>query len=213
MGKKQRPQTGGEEAQAQNVQNRDIIQRLNFLYQASVHLAHASTSTSTTTPDAPSASNRARNASRRRQTLSLHDLSRSYAQTMRAVGARTVTRIDPAVKRSLCKGCASVLLPGTTAHVRVATSRSHEHAVRTQCKACGASRTIPCPPGAAEIGDASDERQAEELPRGSKRHPRKRPCNVPFFERPEHIVFRGHERLIAATPQEDDVIDMDQDAN
>lgn len=89
MAKKQRPQ-GGEDAQAQLVQNRDILQRLNFLYQASAYLAHASP------PDAaraPASTSRARNAARHRHTLSLHDLSRAYTQSMRAVGLRTVTRM------------------------------------------------------------------------------------------------------------------------
>ena len=101
-----------------SVVNRDIIQRLNFLYQASVYLS------SCNPPKSP-------------RLVSTRDLAKDYISTMRAVGKRTTVRMyvlssrsrlirldqehrrDPAVKRTLCKGCNITLIPGATATVRI----------------------------------------------------------------------------------------------
>lgn len=66
------------------------------------------------------------------------DLSRIYVATMKTIGQKTVVRMysflaipdfhlfsmlafsrDPSIKRTICKGCAVVLIPGSTATVRV----------------------------------------------------------------------------------------------
>ncbi|EJD52829.1 Rpr2-domain-containing protein [Auricularia subglabra TFB-10046 SS5] len=200
MARKQRQGAGGEDAQAQVVQNRDTLQRLNFLLQASTYLASAPAPTTAPDPAPSDNRKRARNASRRRRTLNLHDLSRAYAQDIRAVGSRTVTRIDPAVKRAICKGCGTVLIPGSTSQVRILPSSTHRHVTRTKCTACGATRVIPCPPqepdgSSALLGDTA-KADTEYDQEGNARQKRERvKGKIPFHERPEHIVFRGRERL------------------
>ena|ERR1700722_4823171 len=111
-----------------NVANKDIIQRLNFLYQASVFLSGI--------PDL-SYCNRSR---RKRRYFTAGDLSRAYIGSMKTVGKKTTVKMlvsitvpgrcanpnfrDPTVKRTLCKGCSTVLVPGATAYVRVKGSSS-----------------------------------------------------------------------------------------
>jgi len=138
MGRKQN-QNASEDAQLQVVQNRDLLQRLNFLYQASQYLAQcagsstgttvrpnssvdlvhnpligqdealAQASASHTTADTGAATiggaitttknpagrkKKPRNVNRHHSApLSLLDLSRSYIDSMRSVGSRTVTRM------------------------------------------------------------------------------------------------------------------------
>ena len=112
-----------------NVSNRDIIQRLNFLYQASVLL-----NTMSSSQPQSATSTRQRN---RNKCVSTSELSRSYIDTMKTVGKKTNVKMfvvvlprplqmshrvfpsDPSVKRRLCKGCSSVLVPGMSAKVRI----------------------------------------------------------------------------------------------
>ncbi|EPQ57096.1 Rpr2-domain-containing protein [Gloeophyllum trabeum ATCC 11539] len=148
-----------------SISNRDILQRLNFLYQAGVYLS--------TLPGEPSSratpssgrpqkrSKRKRNVKHddiRKSRVSSFDLARTYIDTMKSVGQRTVVKMDPSVKRTLCKSCNSVLIPGTSATVRVKSSSSHGHIVTYTCSTCHTSRRIPAPPVLlAEPGISSQE--------------------------------------------------------
>ncbi|XP_063235936.1 ribonuclease P protein subunit p21 [Bacillus rossius redtenbacheri] len=73
-------------------QGKESFQRMNFLYQAS-HLL-------TKIPEA-------------------RDVATSLGHVMVAVSKKSVLRMEPAVKRTLCKGCHGVLVPGVTARVRL----------------------------------------------------------------------------------------------
>ncbi|EIN11439.1 Rpr2-domain-containing protein [Punctularia strigosozonata HHB-11173 SS5] len=147
------------------VANRDILQRLNFLYQASVYMnsiqppsAHAGPSQSSIKPDAAapvaatpgeaSAPSRpvATKKRRPRRTIRTTDLAREYVKDMKLVGRKTTVRLDPSVKRTICKGCNLVLLPGTTARVRIHASCSHGNAIVYTCLSCHMLRRIPAPP-------------------------------------------------------------------
>jgi ribonuclease P protein subunit RPR2 len=133
MGKKTKDQVPN----ANSVPNRDIIQRLNFLYQASVYLdalPTASVSNEHLTLDSMITKTK-----RPRRSVNAKDLSRSYIRSMKIVGQKTTVKMlvtflsprllflthglttssDPTVKRTLCRGCDAVLVPGTTASVRV----------------------------------------------------------------------------------------------
>lgn len=90
---------------------------------------------------------------------------------------------DPTLKRTLCKQCDTVLLPGSTATVRIKSttlsahltsndsyisvaSGSHRHAVTYTCLACNTSRRIPAPPivdvNSATPQSADSEAQAAQ---------------------------------------------------
>ena len=121
MGKKAKNEP---EALPTAIANKDTLQRLNFLYQASTHLATVAAA-SEATPDGPT------------QPSSLTMLSRTYSKSIKVIGRKTLVRMyvfffsmdrvfelkshhsDPTVKRTLCKGCNIVLLAGNTATVRI----------------------------------------------------------------------------------------------
>ena len=76
---------------ASGVANRDIIQRLNFLYQASVYLSAVAPHPAPIPNDpGPKEITPKR---RRRPVLSTTDLARSYVKSMRAVGQKTTTKM------------------------------------------------------------------------------------------------------------------------
>ncbi|XP_037699060.1 ribonuclease P protein subunit p21 isoform X2 [Choloepus didactylus] len=70
------------------VKDREAFQRLNFLYQAA-HCVLA-------------------------QDPENQALARFYCHTEKIIAKRLVLRRDPSVKRTLCRGCSSLLIPGLT---------------------------------------------------------------------------------------------------
>ena len=80
MAKKNKEKSSDVEApNPNNVSNRDIVQRLNFLYQASVYI------------NGIEANAECHNQGRRGVTTS--DLSRSYVKTMKTVGQKTTVKM------------------------------------------------------------------------------------------------------------------------
>jgi len=167
MGKKQRDKN--EAPNPNSAANRDIIQRLNFLYQASVYLNSVGA-------PAPSTSSRAsgekqvkgKRKENGKSVMSIVDLSRSYIKSMKVVGQKTTVKMDPSVKRTLCKGCDIVLIPGSTAIVRVKSLPSHRHAVTYTCLSCNTCRRTPAPPTLLSRPDASILEPSDILPSPSQ---------------------------------------------
>ena len=142
MGKKQ-----SETPNINNAANKDIIQRLNFLYQASVYLQsldvdqsrnlHGLAEETGNEVCADKKYRRKTKRTKRRKTTS--DLSRDYIHCMRQVAQKTTVKMcgnlylktkglteqsvlitsDPSLKRSLCFPCNSALVPGVSVSVRV----------------------------------------------------------------------------------------------
>ncbi|PKC60239.1 Rpr2-domain-containing protein [Rhizophagus irregularis] len=71
------------------IQHREIYQRMNFLYQAATLMT------------------------------TITSLGRFYINTMKTIGTKQVLRIDPSIKRTICKRCETILLPGVTSKVRI----------------------------------------------------------------------------------------------
>ena len=86
------------------IQHREIYQRMNFLYQAATLMT---TITTDTQPQTPSNSK------------NLASLGRFYVNTMKTIGTKQVLRIDPSIKRTICKRCDTILLPGVTSRIRI----------------------------------------------------------------------------------------------
>ncbi|KAF8527783.1 RNAse P Rpr2/Rpp21/SNM1 subunit domain-containing protein [Gautieria morchelliformis] len=220
MGKNKQPKD--EAPNPNSVVNREMFQRLNFLYQASAYLKGIEASASVpsdgthinhTSRDSP----RKKGCKRRRATLG--GLGSSYVQCMRNISSKNVIRIDPNVKRTLCKGCDTVLLPGTTASVRVRGSADKSREVVYTCLACHTPRIIPASPAAPspvlvpssvspmtvaptalhpttlEALEVSTSSQAP--PARSNKRQRSAPRPSPLFSRLDagHVVFRGNEAL------------------
>ena len=98
MGKKQKEETPNINA----TPNRDIIQRLNFLYQASVYLQSLEPSTSIAISNHSSSSGNPRSKStqkasgkkkKHRRKYTAGDLARNYVQCMRIVGQKTTVKM------------------------------------------------------------------------------------------------------------------------
>jgi ribonuclease P protein subunit RPR2 len=76
-----------------SVTNRDIIQRLNFLYQASVYLnGIASQSIASRAPSTRANGEQERNKRRPRK-MTTSDLSRNYITSMKIVGQKTTVKM------------------------------------------------------------------------------------------------------------------------
>ncbi|KZT71820.1 Rpr2-domain-containing protein [Daedalea quercina L-15889] len=141
-------------ANLQSVTNRDILQRLNFLYQASAYLntiaPHAATLPPKHGVPEPSRSQHLAEKHelrrKRRHPASTSDLSRNYVATMKAISQKATVKMDPTIKRTICQNCNTVLVPGVTEKVRVRGCRVHGNVVRHGCMACGFVRKIPAPP-------------------------------------------------------------------
>ncbi|KAI6045989.1 Rpr2-domain-containing protein, partial [Pisolithus marmoratus] len=174
-----------------HISNKDIIQRLNFLYQASALLGTIST-------PVPCSAN-ARHQPKRKRVVTTSELSRSYIDTMRIVGQKTNTKMDPSVKRCICKNCSSVLIPGISATVRVKDSTSHRHLVSYVCHACRSERRIPAPPvlpddpmGASYANQPVAGIVPAKPLQGRRRRHGPAPRLPPHFARDiGHVVFRG----------------------
>ncbi|KAI0063543.1 Rpr2-domain-containing protein [Artomyces pyxidatus] len=210
-----------------NIANRDILQRLNFLYQASTYLESLSAppapveSSSVNTKDAAPKPNEPtpkvlpakdvrkeykerkslERKARRAREICAADIGRSYVRAMKQIGQKTTAASrDPTVKRTLCKGCDSVLVPGFSSSVRLKSSKSLGHAVTTTCLRCQYSRNIPTVAAPTDDETSSmavdppnevpnPETTSKRVHKRRRRGPRPRP--PPLFEREGHILFRG----------------------
>lgn len=113
-------QAGGSLKAPKSVPHKDHYARLSFLYQASGHFApYAKYSV----------------------------LSRALARNMDLVSKKTVLKLTPALKRTLCKGCNSFLIPGISVAVSVQNKsvkqdERNDVLVHT-CTKCGTVRRFP----------------------------------------------------------------------
>ncbi|KAJ7495909.1 RNAse P Rpr2/Rpp21/SNM1 subunit domain-containing protein [Mycena galericulata] len=196
MGKKNKD----EAPNASNIVNKDIMQRLNFMYQASVYLSGVLP----VAPASPSASPKRRKRTRK---MTVHDLSKSYVDSMKVVANKTMVKMDPAVKRTLCNGCNIVLIPGSTASVRVTTSKHHGHVMLYRCDSCNSTRRIPAPPTLTEsdpVASTSTQPDAMDVDAEAPKKPHKRPLPrlPPLFARDVgHVVLCGNDKLPDRDPQ------------
>ncbi|XP_078524589.1 ribonuclease P protein subunit p21 [Lissotriton helveticus] len=92
------------------VKDKEAFQRLNFLYQAA-HCVLA-------------------------QNPENIELSRFYCFTERTISKRLVLRQDPSIKRTVCKMCYTLLIPGVTATVRQRKTHGQKRTV-VRCLSCG----------------------------------------------------------------------------
>ncbi|XP_035694732.1 ribonuclease P protein subunit p21-like [Branchiostoma floridae] len=96
------------EEPAAQIAGKDNLQRMNFLYQ----MAHTVMSVNPKNVQ----------------------LARYYTSTLKNISKTCVQRQDPSVKRTICKRCDSLLIPGVTATVRIRAKRE-KHVVVT-CLEC-----------------------------------------------------------------------------
>ncbi|KAG9125111.1 hypothetical protein FRC07_008949 [Ceratobasidium sp. 392] len=169
------------------IPNRDLMQRMSFLYQASVCLQNV-----------------ARTRTETNGGTEMRRLARKHVKTLKGIASGAVVKIDPSVKRVLCKKCNTILVPGPTASVRVKTSGPHGKIVSYTCFSCNERRVIPAPPTKQKLGNSAQDREASPSQGQAKddsltgRKSKARP--EPFFARTNagHVVYRGTERVEAS---------------
>ncbi|XP_075770346.1 ribonuclease P protein subunit p21 [Pelodiscus sinensis] len=101
------------------VKDKEAFQRLSFLYQAA-HCVLA-------------------------QNPENQALARFYSHTQRSISRRLVLRQDPSVKRTICKSCSSLLVPGVSATVRQRSRRGRRWTV-VRCLRCSRTKRFPSDP-------------------------------------------------------------------
>ena len=73
-----------------NIPNRDIMQRLNFLYQASVYLNQASVKANGSSSDTISVHSTQQHI---RREVTTSDIAKDYVKTMKLIGTKTNVRM------------------------------------------------------------------------------------------------------------------------
>ncbi|KAJ8327365.1 hypothetical protein QVD99_008090 [Batrachochytrium dendrobatidis] len=104
-------------------QHLDCMHRLNFLYQA----AHLYTSQQRTPIASP-------------YTPSIAGIGRMFGHQMKHVAKKLVVRLDPHVKRTICKKCHGALVPGISSTVRLDDTSAKK--VDITCLYCENVRTL-----------------------------------------------------------------------
>ncbi|XP_065899312.1 ribonuclease P protein subunit p21-like [Dysidea avara] len=109
------------------IPHKEAMLRMNFLYQAAYTAVDSAESFST---------------------------SRYYINTMKTIAKKLVLRIDPSMKRTVCKRCNTLLIPGKTSSSRL-RSRREKHVV-VKCWTCGMVKRYKTAPGYALWCDRSE---------------------------------------------------------
>ncbi|KAK7112776.1 ribonuclease P protein subunit p21-like [Littorina saxatilis] len=105
----------GKSAKQKGLGNKEAYQRINYLYQA----AHLCLQQSPSNPE----------------------MCRFYINTMRSVAEKHVIRMHPEIKRSICKKCCMLLLPGITSISR--NKKKGERYTVVSCLECGSVKRFP----------------------------------------------------------------------
>ncbi|XP_024086018.1 ribonuclease P protein subunit rpr2-like [Cimex lectularius] len=96
-------------------QNKEAVHRINYLYQAAEH-------------------------ARRMGSKDGKKLMYLYGVLLKKVSEKTQTKLDYNLKRTICKGCSAILVPGDTAVVRVAKKPNQQ--IIWICNTCGTYRVF-----------------------------------------------------------------------
>jgi len=71
-------------------------------------------------------------------------LSLRYTQLIRRIAQRTRTKLPTHIRRGICRGCGTILIPGANSHTRIRQRREPHTA--TTCHTCGHIHRIPLRP-------------------------------------------------------------------
>ncbi|KAJ2085395.1 Ribonuclease P protein subunit p21 [Coemansia sp. S100] len=139
---------------AGNLPNREAFERMNFLLQSAQFYAtlpatnaaaaaavtteataKGKESDESTTLDNDSNGGSSSGALPPRTSATMMPLARFYAKEMRLVSHKSVLRMSPHVKRSICKVCLTPLLPGISSMTRVKGQKRGRRVITT-CNYC-----------------------------------------------------------------------------
>lgn len=125
--------------------NAQLFARLSHLYRASS--AFATSDAGTTDPSSATAA-----------TAATANLSRFYLSHLRSIAMKSVIRLDPSIKRKICKRCDAFLVPGVSCTECIENKskdgkKPWADVLIVECGACGAVKRFP-------VG--MDERRAQK---------------------------------------------------
>ncbi|XP_004387147.1 ribonuclease P protein subunit p21 isoform X1 [Trichechus manatus latirostris] len=120
------------------VKDREAFQRLNFLYQVSPGRGRSG-KVGLVRPARSDCSPPQAAHCILAQDPENQALARFYCHTERTIAKRLVLRRDPSVKRTLCRGCSSLLVPGLTCTQRQRRCKGQRWTVQT-CLTCQRSQ-------------------------------------------------------------------------
>merc|ERR1711894_528436 len=106
--------------------------RMNFLYQA----AHTILNEDKNSEQAQKSTNSSKNKTKKSNQI----VAAYYTQLMVGIGHKSVLRSSKELKRTICKGCRSLLLPGKTATVKIKTK---DKRIGSQCNICKTEKLFP----------------------------------------------------------------------
>ena len=113
-----------------NVANRDGFLKMNFLLQASVLISEKS-----------------------------QVLSREYIKQMKKVARKNVLRIDPYIKRSICKTCNSFLLCEQNGTMKI--KKRQQKSLEIKCKSCSDKRVFVLNPQHLLAAESVNENKSQ----------------------------------------------------
>ncbi|KXN74000.1 Rpr2-domain-containing protein [Conidiobolus coronatus NRRL 28638] len=109
----------------QKYRNKEMFSRMNYLYQAS-HLLQ-------------SLSRQSQNHNKKQ----LNTVSRYYIKNMKLIGTKNLNRIDSSVKRSICKNCDQILIPGNSCSIEIIeeiNETNNSSAIQIKCTNCNTKK-------------------------------------------------------------------------
>uniref|UniRef100_A0A1A7Z4K5 Ribonuclease P 21 subunit n=1 Tax=Iconisemion striatum TaxID=60296 RepID=A0A1A7Z4K5_9TELE len=127
---------------AHQLKDKEAYQRMNYLYQA----AHCVLS----------------------QNPNNVELARFYCFTQKTIARRLVLRQDPSVKRTICKKCCSLLIPGVTATTRQRRKNKKTRFTVLRCLSCGQIKTLLNNPDYTLWADRPEAQQEQQKQPESK---------------------------------------------
>ncbi|EFB13098.1 hypothetical protein PANDA_018970, partial [Ailuropoda melanoleuca] len=160
------------------VKDREAFQRLSFLYQVSpASGAFGEAAGHEVMVSLPQAAHCVLAQDPANQAL-----ARFYCHTERTIAKRLVLRRDPSVKRTLCRGCSSLLIPGLTCTQRQRRCKGQRWTVQT-CLTCQRSQRFLNDPDhllwgdrpEAQLGSQADLKPPQPLPKAAHPIPAHRP--------------------------------------
>ncbi|WRT65790.1 uncharacterized protein IL334_002739 [Kwoniella shivajii] len=129
-------------------------------------------------------------------------LARMNMREMNGMSVHNQLKLDPSLKRSLCKTCGTILIPGLTSRIRNRPNRNSFSITHHHCLTCHSSLSIPAPPiPSTSLDDrsaAADDGLDGPLRRARRRKASKRGKRI-FHEREGdaggHVLWKGEQKL------------------
>lgn len=142
--------------QTGSVPNKAIYSRLSYLYQAAAYLQSQQLPSTTTQAGGQTQDPSNSESDAKRQQGAQRDIrsaaSRRLLSDLRAASLKTQIRIDPAVKRTVCKYCDSLLVEGVSCKSSVENKskggrKPWADVLVVRCGTCGGEKRVPVSAG------------------------------------------------------------------